>query len=255
MRQEQEIDRLKDFKLKQNTKMLGENLEQHCEIMYNQYGRTAFPNAKFYKDNDAKSGSKGDYIYEEYDENDTLILSIMFEMKNEQVITATKHKNEDFFKKLDKDRETKGCEYAILVSMLEQNNELYNDITKVWDYDNMYVVRPQHFLTTINLLRIGCIKSHQYKIELESERNRSVDIKNFEANVELVKNAFGRNYKLADDKFNKAIEEIDKSIDLFNKIKNNLIMSGNNLRLANGKLEGLDIKKLSKGNETIQKLI
>lgn len=253
--QKQEIDMLKDFKLKQSTKMLGESLEQHCEIEYNRVGRTAFPNANFYKDNDAKSGSKGDYIYEEYDENDILVLSIMFEMKNEQDTTATKHKNKDFLKELDKDRKEKKCEYAVLVSMLEQGNELYNDITRVWEYDNMYIIRPQHFITIISLLRLGCIKSHQYKTELEEVRNTNIDIKNFEAEIELFKDSFGRNCKLTSDKFKTAINEIDRAIIHLNKIRENLLGSENNLRIANNKLEDLSIKKLGKGNATIQKLL
>ena len=253
--QKQEIDMLKDFKLKQSTKMVGENLEQHCEIMYNQIGRTAFPNAEFYKDNDAKTGSKGDFIYKETDESGIELLSIMFEMKNEQDTTATKHKNKDFFKELDKDRKEKGCEYAVLVTMLEQDNELYNDITKVWEYENMYVVRPQHFISIINLLRIGAVKSYQYKLELEKVKNTNVDIMNFESNLEVFKNDFGRNYRLASDKFKTAIDEIDKSIDHLNKIKSNLLGSENNLRLANNKLEDLSLTKLGKDNPTINNLI
>lgn len=253
--QKQEIDLLKDFKVKQSTKMVGEDLEQHCEIMYNQYGRTAFPNADFYKDNDARSGSKGDYIYKEYDEDGVLMLSIMFEMKNEQDTTATKKKNKDFFKELDKDRNEKNCEYAVLVSMLEQSNELYNDITRVWEYENMYVVRPQHFINIISLLRIGAVKSHQYKLELEKAKNTSIDILNFEDNLNNFKNDFGRNYRLASDKFKTAIEEIDKSIDHLNKIKNNLLGSENNLRIANNKLEDLSIKKIAKDNPTITEML
>ncbi|MDH6603202.1 hypothetical protein OKW23_000331 [Bacilli bacterium PM5-9] len=253
--QKQEIESLKDFRLKQSTKMVGESLEQHCEIMYNQYGRIAFPNAEFYKDNDASLGSKGDYIFKEYDEKGNLLLSIMFEMKNEQDTTATKHKNSDFFKKLDDDRNKKACEYAVLVSMLEQNNELYNDITKVWEYDNMFVIRPQHFINIISLLRIGSLKSQQYKVEIEQMKNASIDIIDFESKLETFKDDFGRNYSLASKKFTTAIDQIDKTIENLHKIRENLLGSDKNLRIANEKLDKLSIKKLAKNNNTIEKLI
>ncbi|MDF9867113.1 hypothetical protein OKW22_000674 [Bacilli bacterium PM5-3] len=253
--QKQEIESLKDFRLKQSTKMVGESLEQHCEIMYNQYGRIAFPNAEFYKDNDASLGSKGDYIFKEYDENGNLLLSIMFEMKNEQDTTATKHKNSDFFKKLDDDRNKKDCEYAVLVSMLEQNNDLYNDITKVWEYDNMFVIRPQHFINIISLLRIGSLKSQQYKVEIEQMKNASIDIIDFESKLETFKDDFGRNYSLASKKFTTAIDQIDKTIENLHKIRENLLGSDKYLRIANEKLDKLSIKKLAKNNNTIEKLI
>ena len=253
--QKQEIELLKDFKLKQSTKMVGENLEQHCEIMYNQYGRTAFPNAEFYKDNDAKTGSKGDFIYKEYDENGVLMISVMFEMKNEQDTTATKKKNKDFYKELDKDRREKDCEYAVLVSMLEQDNELFNDITKVWEFENMYVVRPQHFINIISLLRIGAVKSHKYRLELENAKNANIDILNFESNLNNFKTDFGRNYRLASERFQSAIEEIDKSILHLTKIKENLTRSEDNLRIANNKLDDLSVQKIAKNNPTITKML
>ncbi|MCU0660022.1 MAG: DUF2130 domain-containing protein [Candidatus Pacebacteria bacterium] len=248
------IERYKDMKVKLSTKMLGETLEQHCEIEFNKLRATGFKNATFEKDNDSATGSKGDYIYREYDEAGNEIISIMFEMKNESDTTATKKKNEDFLKELDKDRNEKKCEYAVLVSLLESDNELYNTgIVDVFHrYPKMYVVRPQFFIPIITLLRNAALNSMQYKAELAVVKSQNVDITHFEENLNAFKEGFARNYNLASQKFKAAVEEIDKSIDHLQKIKDNLLASENNLRLANNKADDLTIKKLTKGNPTMQ---
>jgi len=244
----------KDFKAKQSTKMVGESLEQHCEIEFNRLRMTAFPRAGFGKDNDAKTGSKGDYIYREYDENGIEILSIMFEMKNENDETATKKKNEHFFKELDKDRHEKQCEYAILVSLLEADNELYNTgiVDVSYQYPKMYVVRPQFFIPIITLLRNAALNSLQYKQELAMMRDQHIDITHFEEDLETFKKGFARNYELASKKFQSAIDEIDKTIKSLEKTKAALLSSENNLRLANNKAEDLTVKKLVKNNPTMK---
>lgn len=244
----------KDFKAKQSTKMVGESLEQHCEIEFNRLRMTAFPRAEFGKDNDAKTGSKGDYIYREYDENGIEILSIMFEMKNENDETATKKKNEHFFKELDKDRHEKQCEYAILVSLLEADNELYNTgiVDVSYQYPKMYVVRPQFFIPIITLLRNAALNSLQYKRELALMRDQHIDITHFEEDLETFKKGFARNYELASKKFQTAIDEIDKTIKSLEKTKAALLSSENNLRLANNKAEDLTVKKLVKNNPTMK---
>lgn len=244
----------KDFKAKQSTKMVGESLEQHCEIEFNRLRMTAFPRAEFGKDNDAKTGSKGDYIYREYDENGIEILSIMFEMKNENDETATKKKNEHFFKELDKDRHEKQCEYAILVSLLEADNELYNTgiVDVSYKYPKMYVVRPQFFIPIITLLRNAALNSLQYKQELAMMRDQHIDITHFEEDLETFKKGFARNYELASKKFQSAIDEIDKTIKSLEKTKAALLSSENNLRLANNKAEDLTVKKLVKNNPTMK---
>ncbi len=244
----------KDFKAKQSTKMIGESLEQHCEIEFNKLRATGFRNAYFEKDNDARTGSKGDYIYRELDENGVEIISIMFEMKNEMDETATKHKNEDFFKELDKDRKEKNCEYAVLVSMLESDNDYYN--TGIVDvshrYEKMYVVRPQFFIPIITLLRNAALNSLQYKQELAHVRNQNIDVTNFETKLFEFKDAFSRNYDIAHRHFNSAIDEIDKTIDHLQKVKKELLGSDNQLRLANNKVEDVSVKKLTKDNPTMQ---
>jgi len=250
---DQEIDFRKDLKQKLSTKMLGETLEQHCEIEFNKLRATAFPKAYFEKDNDSKTGSKGDYIYKENDEFGNEIISIMFEMKNEGDETATKKKNEDFFKELDKDRTEKKCEYAVLVSLLEADSELYNagivDVSH--KYPKMYVVRPQFFIPIITLLRNAAMNSMQYKAELAQMRNENIDITNFEESINVFKESFAKNYEMAARKFKTAIEEIDKTIDHLQKTKEALLSSVNNLRLANNKADDLTIKKLTKGNPTM----
>jgi len=247
------IERYKDMKVKLSTKMVGETLEQHCEIEFNKLRATGFKNAYFEKDNDASNGSKGDYIYRETDESGTEIISIMFEMKNELDTTNTKKGNEDFFKELDKDRSEKKCEYAVLVSLLEAENELYN--TGIVDvshrYSKMYVIRPQFFIPMITLLRNASLNSMKYKSELALVKNQNVDITNFEDNLNKFKEGFAYNYGLASKKFKTAIEEIDKTIDLLQKTKDNLLASENNLRLANNKAEDLTIKKITNGNTTM----
>lgn len=250
---DEEIALRKDLKLKLSTKMLGETLEQHCEIEFNKLRATAFQNAYFEKDNDAKTGSKGDFIYRELDESGVEILSIMFEMKNEGDTTATKHKNEDFLKELDKDRNEKKCEYAVLVSLLEMDNELYNGgiVDMSHKFPKMYVVRPQFFIPIITLLRNASLKSLKYKKELAIVRNQNIDITNFEENINKFKEGFAKNYELASRKFKLAIEEIDKTIDHLQKTKEALLSSENNLRLANDKAEDLTIKKLIKDNPTM----
>ena len=249
-----EIDRLKDFKQKLSTKMVGETLEQHCEVEFNKLRATAFQNAHFEKDNDSRGGSKGDFIYKETDEADNEIISIMFEMKNENDETATKKRNEDFFAKLDKDRKEKDCEYAVLVSLLEPENEFYN--TGIVDvshkYKKMYVVRPQFFIPIITLLRNAAMNSMEYKAELNLMRNQNIDITNFEEKVNDFKKGFSYNYDLASRKFKTAIDEIDKTIIHLQKTKDALLSSENNLRLANNKADDLTIKKLTRGNPTMK---
>lgn len=251
---DEEIQMRKDMKLKLSTKMLGETLEQHCEIEFNKLRATAFQNAYFEKDNDARTGSKGDYIYREMDEEGNEIISIMFEMKNEADATATKKKNEDFLKELDKDRNEKKCEYAVLVSLLEIDNELYNNgiVDVSHRHEKMYVIRPQFFIPIITLLRNAAMNSMKYKSELNLMRRQNVDITNFEESLEAFKEGFARNYELASRKFTTAIEEIDKTIIHLQKTKDALLSSENNLRLANNKSQDLTIKKLTRNNPTMQ---
>ena len=251
---EEAIAFYKDLKIKQSTKMLGENLEQHCEIEFNKLRMSAFKNADFSKDNDASSGSKGDYIYREFDDNGVEIISIMFEMKNEFEETATKKKNEHFFKELDKDRVEKKCEYAVLVTMLESDNELYNTgiVDVSYLYEKMYVVRPQFFIPIITLLRNAALSSFQYKREVALMKEQHIDITNFENDLSEFKTAFARNYDLASRKFNAAISEIDKAIAQLQKTKEDLLSSENNLRLANNKAEDLTVKKLVRNNPTMK---
>ena len=245
----------KDLKARMSTKMIGETLEQHCETEFNRLRPTAFRNAYFEKDNDARSGSKGDYIYRERAEDGTEFISIMFEMKNEADETASKHKNEDFLKELDKDRREKGCEYAVLVSLLEADSELYN--TGIVDvshrYDKMYVIRPQFFIPMITLLRNAALNSLSYRQELAAVRAQNIDISRFEDDMNDFKEKFQRNYRLASEKFRTAVEEIDKSIAHLQKIKDALLSSENNLRLANDKAQDLSIKKLTRNNPTMAK--
>ncbi len=247
------IDRLKDMKLKLSTKMVGETLEQHCETEFNKLRATGFQHAYFEKDNDAKSGSKGDYVYRETDVEGNEITSIMFEMKNEGDETATKHKNDDFLRELDKDRIEKKCEYAVLVTLLEAENELYN--TGIVDmshrYPKMYVVRPQFFIPMITLLRNAAMNAMKYKAELALMKNQNIDITNFEDNLGKFKEGFAKNFELASRKFKTAIEEIDKTIDHLQKTKEALLSSGDNLRHANNKADDLTIKKLTRGNPTM----
>jgi hypothetical protein len=251
---DEEIEFRKDMKQKLSTKMLGETLELHCEIEFNKIRSIAFQKAYFEKDNDSKTGSKGDYIYRENDDEGNEIISIMFEMKNEGDETATKKRNEDFLKELDKDRNEKKCEYAVLVSMLETDSELYS--TGIVDvshkFEKMYVVRPQFFIPIITLLRNAAMNSLKYKAELAQVKNQNIDITNFEDNINTFKEGFAKNYELASRKFKIAIEEIDKTIDHLNKTKDALMSSENNLRLANNKAEDLTIKKLTRGNPTMQ---
>ena len=243
----------KDMKAKLSTKMVGETLEQHCEIQFNQIRATAFPTAYFEKDNDTKTGSKGDYIYREMDGYENEIISIMFEMKNEGDETATKKKNEDFLKELDKDRNEKSCEYAVLVSLLESDSELYNSgiIDVSHRYPKMYVIRPQFFIPMITVLRNAAMNSLKYKSELAQVRSQNIDITQFEEHLETFKSGFARNYDLASRKFKKAIEEIDKAISNLQKTKEELLSSDNNLRLANNKAEDLTIKRLTRDNPTM----
>ena len=249
-----EIERLKDFKQKLSTKMVGETLEQHCEVEFNKLRATGFQNAYFEKDNDSRGGTKGDYIYKETDNEGNEIISIMFEMKNENDETSTKKKNEDFFAKLDKDRKEKNCEYAVLVSLLESDNEFYNTgiVDVSYKFEKMYVVRPQFFIPIITLLRNAAMNSMEYKAELNLIKNQNIDITNFEEKINVFKTGFARNYDLASRQFSKAIEEIDKTITHLNKTKDNLLSSANNLRLANSKAEDLSIKKLTHGNPTMK---
>lgn len=251
---DEEIELRKDMKLKLSTKMLGETLEQHCETEFNKLRATAFANAYFEKDNDASSGSKGDFIYRETDEAGNEVISIMFEMKNEGDQTATKKKNEDFFRELDKDRNEKKCEYAVLVTLLESESEFYNcgivDVSH--KYPKMYVVRPQFFIPIITLLRNAALNSMKYKAELSQIRNQNIDITKFEENINNFKEGFARNYELASRKFKTAIDEIDKTITHLQKTKDALLSSENNLRLANNKAEDLTIKRLTHGNPTMK---
>ena len=251
---DEEIVRLKDFKQKLSTKMVGESLEQHCEIEFNKLRPTAFPTAYFEKDNDASNGTKGDYIFKETDINGNEIMSIMFEMKNENDTTATKKKNEDFFAKLDKDRRDKGCEYAVLVSLLEADSEFYNTgiVDVSYKYEKMYVIRPQFFIQIITLLRNAGLKSLEYKSELAMMRNQNIDIINFEDKIDDFKTGFARNYDIASRQFGDAIKEIDKTMTHLQKTKEALLSSVNNLRLANNKAEDLTIKKLTHGNPTMK---
>lgn len=252
-RREDEIAYYKDFKARQSTKMIGESLEQHCETEFNKLRATAFQNAYFEKDSDIKTGSKGDFIYREFSGDGVEFISIMFEMKNEMDTTATKHKNEDFFKELDKDRKEKNCEYAVLVTMLEADNEYYNSgiVDVSYKYPKMYVVRPQFFIPIITVLRNAALNSLQYRHELEVVRNQNIDITHFEEDINDFKDKFSRNFRLASEKFQKAIDEIDKTIDHLQKTKEALLSSENNLRLANNKAEDLTIKRLTKGNPTM----
>ena len=252
---DEQIAYYKDFKARQSTKMIGESLEQHCNNEFNKL-RPLFKNVYFEKDNDARTGSKGDFIFRETDDDGTEIISIMFEMKNEADETATKHKNEDFFKELDKDRKEKNCEYAVLVSLLEIDNDYYNNgiVDVSHKYEKMYVVRPQFFIPLITLLRGSAMNSLGYKKQLEIVQNQNIDISRFEENMNNFKDAFGRNYRLASEKFRKAIDEIDKTIDHLQKTKEALLSSENNLRLANNKAEDLSIKKLTSGNPTMQQM-
>jgi hypothetical protein len=251
---EDEIERLRDFKQKLSTKMIGETLEQHCEYEFNKLRATGFQDAYFEKDNDAKGGTKGDYIYKENDNEGNEIISIMFEMKNENDETATKKKNEDFFAKLDKDRQAKGCEYAVLVSLLESENEFYNTgiVDVSYKFEKMYVVRPQFFIPIITLLRNAAMNSMKYKAELNLMKNQNIDITNFEEKIDAFKTGFARNYDLASRKFKTAIDEIDKTITHLQKTKDALLSSEKNLRLANNKADDLTIKKLTHGNPTMK---
>jgi len=251
-----QIEQYKNFKASQSTKMVGESLEQHCQNQFNSIRMTAFPNAYFEKDNKvSESGSKGDFIFRDYDDGQEFI-SIMFEMKNEMETTATKHKNEDFFKELDKDRQEKGCEYAVLVSLLESDNDYYNNgiVDVSYKYPKMYVIRPQFFIPMITLLRNAALNSLQYQKELAIVRNQQLDLVNFESNMQDFKDAFGKNYRLASEKFQTAIEEIDKTIEHLEKVKKNLLSSENNLRLANNKAEDLSIKKLTKNAPSVKQM-
>jgi hypothetical protein len=250
---EQTIEHLRDMKLRLSTKMLGETLEQHCETEFNRIRATAFPRAYFERDNDLTDGSKGDYIFKEKDETDTEIVSIMFEMKNENDDTDRKRKNEDFFKKLDKDRTDKGCEYAVLVSMLETDSELYNTgiVDVSYKYPRMYVVRPQFFIPIITLLRNAAMSSLQYKTELALVKSQQIDITNFETELDLFKTAFARNYDLASRHFQTAVEEIDKSILHLQKTKDALLTTSNNLRLANNKSQDVTVRRLTRDNPTM----
>ena len=250
---DEEIARYKDFKARLSTKMIGESLEQHCELEFNKLRATGFQNNNYEKDNDAKTGSKGDYIFREANPEGIEIVSIMFEMKNEMDTTSTKKKNEDFLKELDKDRREKNCEYAVLVSLLEPENELYNSgiVDMSHKFPKMYVIRPQFFIPIITLLRNAALNSLQYKQELAIIRSQNIDISNFEESMNDFKEKFARNYEIASKKFKTAIEEIDKTIDHLQKTKEALLSSENNLRLANNKAEDLSIKRLTKNNPTM----
>lgn len=253
---DEQIEYYRDFKARQSTKMVGESLEQHCLNQFNSIRMTAFPNAYFEKDNDARSGSKGDFIFREAGADGTELISIMFEMKNEMDETATKHKNEDFFKELDKDRRQKNCEYAVLVSLLEIDNELYNNgiVDVSYKYEKMYVIRPQFFIPMITLLRNAALNSLQYKQELQVVKNQQIDILHFEENMNAFKEGFARNYRIASDRFKTAIDEIDKTITHLQKTKDALLSSENNLRLANNKADDLSIKKLTKNAPAVREM-
>ena len=252
---DEQIAYYKDFKAKQSTKMIGESLEVHCNNEFNKL-RPLFPKSYFEKDNDCKNGSKGDFIFRDYDDEGTEITSIMFEMKNEADKTASKHKNEDFFKELDKDRKEKNCEYAVLVSMLEIDNDYYNEgiVDVSYKYPKMYVIRPQFFIPIITLIRGMGLNTLEYKKEIELLQKENIDISHFEENMNNFKESFGRNYRLASDKFKKAIEEIDKTIEHLQKTKENLLSSDKNLRIANDKAEGLSIKKLTSNSKTVREM-
>ena len=252
---DEQIEYYKDFKARQSTKMIGESLEQHCLNQFNALRMTAFPTAYFEKDNDIKTGSKGDFIFRE-NLDGTEFISIMFEMKNEMDETATKHKNEDFFKELDRDRREKGCEYAVLVSLLEIDNELYNNgiVDVSYRYEKMYVIRPQFFIPMITLLRNAALNSLKYRQELEVAKHQQIDISRFEENMNTFKDGFARNYRIASEKFKAAIDEIDKTISHLQKTKDALLSSENQLRLANNKAEDLSIKKLTKDAPTVRKM-
>lgn len=254
---EREILRIQDMKAQLSTKMLGESLEQHCEIEFNRLRPTAFPHAYFEKDNEVIEGTKGDFVFRDFDEEGNEIISIMFEMKNEADDSVNRKTNESHFKKLDADRKKKNCEYAVLVSLLEPENELYNaGITDVsYRFEKMYVIRPQFFIPIITLLRNAALSSLQYRKELALVRQQNIDVTNFEDQLADFKDKFGRNYRIASQKFQKAIEEIDKSIDHLQKIKDNLIGSENQLRLANDKAEDLTVKKLTRKNPTMKALL
>lgn len=248
-----EIERLRDFKARQSTKMIGENLEQHCLLSFNQVRMMAFPNAYFEKDNEVVGGTKGDFIYRESTEDGIPLLSIMFEMKNEAEATEKKHRNEDFLDKLDKDRQKKNCEYAVLVTMLEPDNELYNSgIVTAYQYDKMYIVRPQFFIPLISLLRNAALGSLQTRRELMLARQQNLDVRQFEQALMDFKDRFGRNYELASAHFDKAVDEIDQTIRHLEKVKEYLTKSGNQYRLANDKAQELSIRKLTRGNPTMQ---
>ena len=251
---EEQLEYYKDFKARQSTKMIGESLEQHCLAQFNSIRMTAFPNAYFEKDNDARTGSKGDFIFRESDESGTEFISIMFEMKNEADGTATKHKNEDFFRELDKDRREKGCEYAVLVSMLEIDSELYNNgiVDVSYRYEKMYVIRPQFFIPIITLLRNAALNSLKYQRELQIVKNQQLDILHFEENMNTFKKGFARNFELASRRFHEAIEDIDKTIKALEKTKADLLSSDRNLRLANDKAQDLSIKKLTKNAPSVK---
>ena len=252
---DEQIAYYKDFKAKQSTKTIGESMEVHCNNEFNKL-RPLFPKSYFEKDNDCKNGSKGDFIFRDYDDEGTEITSIMFEMKNEADKTASKHKNEDFFKELDKDRKEKNCEYAVLVSMLEIDNDYYNEgiVDVSYKYPKMYVIRPQFFIPIITLIRGMGLNTLEYKKEIELLQKENIDISHFEENMNSFKESFGRNYRLASDKFKKAIEEIDKTIEHLQKTKENLLSSDKNLRIANDKAEGLSIKKLTSNSKTVREM-
>lgn len=252
---DEQIEYYKDFKARQSTKMVGESLEQHCLTQFNSLRMTAFPNAYFEKDNDVRSGSKGDFIFRE-EIDGVEFISIMFEMKNEMDGTATKHKNEDFFKELDKDRREKKCEYAVLVSLLEIENELYNNgiVDVSYKYEKMYVIRPQFFIPMITLLRNAALNSLQYRKELEVAKHQQIDVLHFEENMNAFKEGFARNYRIASNKFKTAVEEIDKTISHLQKTKEALLSSENNLRLANNKAEDLSIKRLTKNAPSVKEM-
>ena len=253
---DEQIEYYKDFKARQSTKMVGESLEQHCQNQFNQIRMTAFPKAYFEKDNDARTGSKGDFIFRESSDDGTEFISIMFEMKNEMDETATKHKNEDFFKELDKDRREKNCEYAVLVTLLEADNDLYNNgiVDVSYKYEKMYVIRPQFFIPMITLLRNAALNSLKYQRELQVVKNQQLDILHFEENMNTFKTAFAKNYDLASRKFEDSINEIDKSIRQLEKVKEALTSSERNLRLANDKAQDLSIKKLTKNAPSVKEM-
>lgn len=251
---DEEIAFYKDMKARMSTKMVGETLEQHCEIEFNRLRAAAFPNAYFEKDNDVRTGTKGDYIFRDYDEDGTEYISVMFEMKNEMDTTATKHRNEDFLKKLDKDRTEKGCEYAVLVTLLESDSELYNTgiVDMSYRYPKMYVIRPQFFIPLISLLRNAARGSLDYRRQLVAVQNQNVDVENFNRQLQDFKERFSRDYRLASERFNDAIDEIDKSIARLQKVKEALLKSGEHLRHADAKAEELTVKRLTRGNETMK---